>query len=146
MCLFSIRIIKCMDNFVTRQCFQNSFKLLWQYSYNSLKKESAEHPVKLSIWSNSEYSNAVFITGFPGGTSGKDPACQCKRSKKQGFNPWARKTLWRRRWQPTPVFLPGNPMDRGAWRATVHRVTESGKTEHTHIHNTIIWWCVNNLV
>ena len=26
--------------------------------------------------------------------------------------------------QPTPVFLPENPMDRGAWRATVHRTAE----------------------
>ena len=23
------------------------------------------------------------------------------------FNPWVRKTLWRREWQSTPVFLPG---------------------------------------
>jgi len=34
-------------------------------------------------------------------------------------------TLWRRKWQPTPVFLPGNPMDRGTWWATVHGVTKS---------------------
>ena len=26
----------------------------------------------------------------------------------------------RRKWQPTPVFLPGNSMDRGVWWATVH--------------------------
>ena len=26
---------------------------------------------------------------------------------------------WRREWQPTPVFLPENPMDKGAWWATV---------------------------
>ena len=26
----------------------------------------------------------------------------------------------RRKWQPTPVFLPGIPMDRGAWQAAVH--------------------------
>ena len=26
---------------------------------------------------------------------------------------------WSRKWQPTPVFLPGNPTDRGAWWATV---------------------------
>ena len=32
-------------------------------------------------------------------------------------------SLWRK-WQPTPVFLPGeNPIDRGAWQATVHGVT-----------------------
>ena len=27
---------------------------------------------------------------------------------------------WRRKWQPTPVFCLGNPIDRGAWWATVH--------------------------
>ena len=27
--------------------------------------------------------------------------------KRRGFNPWVRKILWRRAWQPTPVFLPG---------------------------------------
>ena len=30
-----------------------------------------------------------------------------------------------REWLPTPVFLPGNPMDRRAWRATVHEVSKS---------------------
>ena len=24
-----------------------------------------------------------------------------------GFNPWVGKIPWRRKWQPTPVFLPG---------------------------------------
>ena len=28
----------------------------------------------------------------------------------------------RRKWQPTPVFLLGNPMDREAWQAMVHRI------------------------
>ena len=31
---------------------------------------------------------------------------------------------WRRAWQPTPVFLPGEL--RGAWWATVHGVMKSG--------------------
>ena len=31
---------------------------------------------------------------------------------------------WSRKWQPTPVFLPGKAMDRGAWWATVHRVAK----------------------
>ena len=32
---------------------------------------------------------------------------------------------WRRRWHPTPLSRLGNPMDRGAWRITVHGVTKS---------------------
>ena len=42
--------------------------------------------------------------GFPGGASGKEPTCQCRR---HGFNPWVGKIHWRRKWQPTPVLLPG---------------------------------------
>ena len=44
--------------------------------------------------------------GFPGGTSGKEPNCQCRRCERHGFNPWLGKIRWRRVWQPTPVFLP----------------------------------------
>ena len=47
------------------------------------------------------------IGGFPGGTSSKEPACQCTRHKQHGFHPWVGKIPWRRKWQPTPVFLPG---------------------------------------
>ena len=60
-----------------------------------------------------------------GGVSGKEPACQCKRCERPGFDPWVRKMTWRRALQPAPVFLPGEPYGQGAWRATVHRVTKS---------------------
>ena len=36
--------------------------------------------------------------GFPGGTSGKEPACHCRRHKRCGFDPWIRKIPWRRVW------------------------------------------------
>ena len=45
--------------------------------------------------------------GFRGGTGGKEPSCQCRRHKRCGFSPWVGKISWRRAWQPTPVFLPG---------------------------------------
>ena len=45
--------------------------------------------------------------GFPSGNSGKEPAYKCRRHKGCIFNPWVRKILWRRAWQPTPIFLPG---------------------------------------
>ena len=41
--------------------------------------------------------------GLPGGASGKESPCQGRR---YGFNLWAGEILWRRAWQPTPVFLP----------------------------------------
>jgi len=48
-----------------------------------------------------------YIWGFPGGTSGKEPACPCRRHKKCDFDPWVKKIPWRRAWQPIPVFFPG---------------------------------------
>jgi len=45
--------------------------------------------------------------GFPDGTSGKEPACQWRTHERLGFSPWVGKILWSRKWQPTPVFLPG---------------------------------------
>ena len=45
--------------------------------------------------------------GFPGGTGGKEPACQCRRHNRLGFDPWVGKIPWRRAWQPTPVLFPG---------------------------------------
>ena len=44
--------------------------------------------------------------GFPGGSGGKESACQYRRHKRYGFDPWVGKITWRRAWQPTPVFLP----------------------------------------
>ena len=44
--------------------------------------------------------------GFPG-ESGKVPVCQCRRHKRHRFGPWVGNIPWRRKWQPTPVFLPG---------------------------------------
>ena len=48
------------------------------------------------------------------------------------------KSPWSRKWQASPVFLPGNPMDRGPWWFTVHGVAELYTTEwlntHTHTH------------
>ena len=41
---------------------------------------------------------------LPWWLSGKESACQCRRLR---FDPWVRKIPWRRKWQPTPVFLPG---------------------------------------
>ena len=44
--------------------------------------------------------------GFPGGTSGRESTCQCRRWERHEFNPWVEKIPWSRKRHPTPVFLP----------------------------------------
>ena len=58
--------------------------------------------------------------GFPGGTSDKEPAFQCKRLKRCGFDPWVRKIPWRRKWQPTPVFSPGESHGHRSLAGYIH--------------------------
>ena len=47
-----------------------------------------------------------FLQGVPSGASGKEPTCQCRRQRHR-FDPWVGKIPWKRAWQPTLVFLPG---------------------------------------
>ena len=42
---------------------------------------------------------------FPGGTVGKEAACQCRRHRRQASGPYIRKIPWSRKRQPTPVFF-----------------------------------------
>ena len=78
--------------------------------------------MKMQCWLNKIENIYEVGLDFPGDSDGKSI---CLQSRRPGFDPWVGKIPWRRKWQPTPVFLPGNPMDRGAWQATVHRVTKS---------------------
>ena len=69
--------------------------------------------------------------GFPGGSEVKAFAClQCRRP---GFESWVGKIPWRRKWQPTPVFLPG---ESHGWRSLVgyspQARKESDMTERLH--------------
>ena len=48
-----------------------------------------------------------------------------QRCKRHGFNCWVRKIPWRKAWQPTPVFLPGESHGQRSLWTTVHRVTKS---------------------
>ena len=72
--------------------------------------------------------------------SGIESTCQCRRC---GFDPWVRKVPWRRKWQPTPVFLPGKFHRQGSlvgywpWGCKESDTTEWLITHthgHTHTH------------
>ena len=44
---------------------------------------------------------------FPDGAGGKESTCLCRRLRRHKFDLWVWKIPWSRKWQPTPVSLPG---------------------------------------
>ena len=69
---------------------------------------------------------------FPGGTSSKEPTCQCRRCKRYRFDFWVGKIPWRKAWQSTPVFLPGEAHgQRSLTGYSPQGLTESDMTEVT---------------
>ena len=53
----------------------------------------------------------------------------CLQCRRHGFHPWVWKIPWRRKWQPTPVFLLGKSnRQRRARPATVHGVLKESDT------------------
>ena len=72
----------------------------------------AVSPFPASLWEPLFYSLLVWVClhqcplGLPRWLSGKESVCQCRRCRRPRFHPWVRKIPWRRKWQPTLVFLP----------------------------------------
>ena len=83
------------------------------------------------------------VESFPGGVSGKESICHCRRCKRLGLDPWVRKIPWRRAWQPTPVFLPGESyQQRSLVGCRLWGRTESDTTEATQ-HNIKCSYCIH---
>jgi len=57
--------------------------------------------------------------------SSKESACQCRRCKRCGFNPWVGKIPGEGNGNPFQYSCLENPMERGAWQAMVHRAARS---------------------
>jgi len=81
--------------------------------------------------------------------SGKESTCQCRRHRRSGFGTWIGKMPWSRKWHFSPGLVPGlgrcprvgngssfqysclgDPMDRGAWQATVRGVAQKLDTTY----------------
>ena len=50
----------------------------------------------------------------------------CLQCRRPGFNSWVGKILWRRKWPPTPVFLPEESHGQRSLQATIHGVARVG--------------------
>ena len=87
------------------------------------------------IKSGTLFETDIYSLGFLADASGKESACQRRRSKRCIFDPWVRKVPWRRTWQFTSVFLPGeshgqrSPVGYSPWGCK-----ELDTTEHTHTY------------
>ena len=101
-----------------------------EWSYNV-----CNWPKKIHCGKKYWLENNILVTckrGFPGGTSGKEPACQFRRHKRHPSDPWVGKMLWRKAWQTTPVFLPGESYGLRRLAAyCLQGLTESGTAEVT---------------
>ena len=66
-----------------------------------------------------------------GSAGGKELTCQCRRHKRHRFDPGVGKIPWRRAWQPTPVFLPGESHGQRSLVGYSPGVAELDTTEAT---------------
>ena len=80
--------------------------------------------------------------GFPDGASGKDPACQCRRHKRCGFDPWAGKVSGRRTCNPLQYSCPGE----SPWTAEPGSLQSMGsqrdvhdRSDLAHDQATLLW-------
>ena len=58
-------------------------------------------------------NSTVVLDGLPRLLSGKESGFHCRRHRRYRFDPWVGKIPWRRKWRPTPVFLPEG--SHGQW-------------------------------
>ena len=104
----------------------------------SLHEHSLPHSLLLYIMFYISQFCANFIgvccpVGFSGGTSGKEPACQCRRHREVGLFPGYGRSPEGRHDHPLQYSCLENPMDRGAWKPTIHTGSQS-RSGSTHVH------------
>ena len=78
---------------------------------------------------------------FPGGSDGKESACNAGDPCIAGFNLWVGRISWRRAWQPIPVFLPGeSPWTKGPAGLQSMGSKESDTTERLSTQQHYVSW------
>ena len=104
------------------------------------------------VYSTVSYIQYLVIT-YHGKESEKEyiysfyiPACQCRRHKRCGFNPQVGKIPRGGHGGPLQYSCLENPMDRGAWRATVHREFSLWNRYSPHIIYTIYMYIYNWII
>ena len=111
----------------------------WLVTNNTLSpaKKACLFPIPGNMFSFLDSIQTRTLPGLPRWLTGKESSCQ----RRCGFNPRIGKIPWRRAWQPTPVFLPGESHgqrsleDYSPWG---HK--ELNVTEHSTALSTFAMW------
>ena len=83
----------------------------------------------------------INLGDFPGGTHGKELACQCRILRDLGLIPGSGRSPGKGHGNPLKYSCLENPKDRGSWQATVHRVAQSWtRLKQLHTHSTNESW------
>jgi len=113
--------------YIFKTCF---LKIEERYNVNRKKKRQENFLSHYKAIENL-YTPCHVISRWCSGKS----ACQCRRCKRHGFDPWVGMILWRKKWQPVLVFLPGKPHGQrslvGYSARGSQRVVRDSTTEHT---------------
>ena len=98
----------------------SSWRILWtgEPSLQTIGLQRVEHDKRLS-------TQALYIMGDSQVVLRGRTYLPMQETQEMWVESLGRKIPWRRAWQPTLVFCVENPMDTGAWRVIVHRVTKS---------------------
>ena len=112
----------------------------WHFKFylRKILKNSTKYP-NLKFWERVEHIsfwvliNSAFclLRGFPSGSDCKSVCLQWRRPR---FDHWVGKIPWRRKWQPTPVFLPGKSHGLRSLRYRPRGRKELDTTERLHFH------------
>ena len=86
------------------------------------------------------------LFGFPGSSVVTSVCQQCGRPWfDPWFDPWVGEIPWRRKWQPTPVFLPGESHGQrtlvGYSPQGCKELDTTERLHFTHCYLTILWIC-----
>ena len=126
-------------------------KTSWEFRNSELKTEADR-----KVWSHTsafEHLSMIYLKlqgllGMPQlAQLVKKPACQCKRYRRYQFSPWVEKIPCRRKWQPTPVSLPGKSHGQRSPGGLQFMGSQRGLSARTHAHTHTVslseksrWW------
>ena len=80
------------------------------------------------------------LVGFPAGASGKEPICQCRRCKRCGAITGLGKSPRGGNGNPLQNYCLENPVDRGAWQAIAHGVTQRIRHNWSNLACIVVWY------